>query len=117
MEKTIISLIVQYTIIFYYQRVIKWTLFSRTGQTDTFSDPLVEKNRVRSRKNISFTRVVVTLAWLRHQTLHSQNTLFFPSYTIYYYSNLSNLFNNLLFADTNQIFLKCFSTFRKNKLQ
>ena len=46
---------------------------SRVRQTNPFSDPLVEKNRVRHGKNVNFTRVVVTLALLGHQTSHSQN--------------------------------------------
>ena len=50
-----------------------------------FYDSLVEKSRVRDEKNIKFTRVVITLALLGHQTLHSQNKFFFPSWTIYYY--------------------------------
>ena len=35
-------------------------------------------------KNIYFTRVVITIALLEHETSHSQNTFFFPSCTIYY---------------------------------
>ena len=56
----------------------------RAGQTNPFSDIIVEKNRVQHEKNIYFTRVVATLALLGHQTSHSQNNFFFPSYTIYY---------------------------------
>ena len=54
-------------------------------QTNPLSDPIVEKNRVQHGKNIYFTRVVVTLALLWHQTSHSQNKFFFPSCTMYYY--------------------------------
>ena len=39
----------------------KWILLSRMGQTNTFSNTLVQKNRVRHGKNIYFTRVVFTL--------------------------------------------------------
>ena len=35
-------------------------------------------SNVKHRKNIYFTRVVVTLALLGHQTSHSQNKFFFP---------------------------------------
>ena len=62
---------------FFYQRGIKWTLLPRLGQTNPFSDPLVEKTS--HGRNIHFTRVVVTLDLLEHQTLHSQNKFFFPS--------------------------------------
>ena len=60
---------------------MKWTLLPRTGQTNPLSDPLVEKSRVQHEKNIYFTRVVVTLALLGHQTSLSQNKFFFP-YTL-----------------------------------
>ena len=33
----------------------------RAGQTKSFSNPLVKKNRVRQGKNIYFTRVVATI--------------------------------------------------------
>ena len=52
------------------------------GANKSIFDPLVEKNRVRYGKNINFTRVVVTLALLGHQTSHLQNKFFVPSYTI-----------------------------------
>ena len=68
---------------FFYQRAIKWTLLPRAGQTNPLSDPIVEKNHVQHGKNIYFTRVVVTLALLGHQTSHSQNKFFFPSCTMY----------------------------------
>ena len=42
------------------------------GYKNTFFDLVVEKNRVRQGKNINFTRVVVTLALLGHQTSHSK---------------------------------------------
>ena len=42
------------------------------GTKNSFSDPLVEKNRVQHGKNINFTRVTVTLALLGNQTSHSQ---------------------------------------------
>ena len=49
------------------------------GQTN----PSIEKKSCAPRENINFTRVVVTLALLGHQTSHSQNKFFFPSCTIY----------------------------------
>ena len=57
----------------------------RAGQTNPFSEPLVEKNRVWYGKNINFTRVVVTLALLGHQTSRAQNKFVLPSCIIYYY--------------------------------
>ena len=66
-------------ITFFYQRAIKWTLLTRAEQTNPLSDPLVEKKSCATReKKIYFTRVVVTLALLGHQTSHSQNKFFFP---------------------------------------
>ena len=49
----------------------------RAGQANHFSDPLVEKKCVRHGENINFTRVVVTLAFLRHQTSHLQHKFCF----------------------------------------
>ena len=47
--------------------------------------PPSRKKNVRHEKNIHFTRVVVTLALLGHQTSHSQNTFFslVAQYTIH----------------------------------
>ena len=56
------------------------------GQKNQFSDPLVGKNRVQHGKNIDFTRVVVALALLGHQTSHSQNKFFFPCCIIILFS-------------------------------
>ena len=69
---------------FLYYRVIKWILLPRTVQTNPFSDTLIEKNRVRHGNDINFTRVIVTLAFLGHQTSHLQKKFFFPSCIIYY---------------------------------
>ena len=44
----------------------------------TFWPASRKKNRVQHGKSIYFTRVVVTLALLGHQTSHSQNKFFFP---------------------------------------
>ena len=51
--------------------------FSKKRHKNPFFYPLVEKNRVRhGMKDINFTRVVVTLTLLGHQTAHSQNKYF-----------------------------------------
>ena len=76
--------VAQYTI--FYLRVIKWILLPRMGWQNPFFNPPVDKNRVEHRKNINYTRVVVTLAFLEHPTSHSQNYFFslVAQYTIFY---------------------------------
>ena len=74
------------------------------GQTNPFSDPLLEKNRVRHKMNINFTRVVVTLALLWHQTSHSQDKFFLTSCTIYYFYVEYDFF--LLGGSKNGFFLR-----------
>ena len=59
---------------FLNQRFIKWILWPGARHTSPFYDPLVQKqNRVRHGKNIYFTRVVVSLLLIGHQTSHLQN--------------------------------------------
>ena len=71
-------LLVPHTIVFLLAGH-KVDFLTRAEQENPFSEPLKEKeNRVRDGKNINFIRVVVTLALFGHQTLHSQNKLFFP---------------------------------------
>ena len=41
-------------------------------------------------KNIYFTCVIVDLALLGHETLHTQNKLFFPIFTMYYLTFRTN---------------------------
>ena len=82
--------IIYHEIVFFYQRVIKRILFPRVGQKNPFSDPIVVKNRMALGKNINFTRLVVTLALLGHQTSHSQSKFFslVAQYTILYYRTI-----------------------------
>ena len=82
---------------------------------------LVEKKSCAIRKNINFIHVVVTLALLRHQTLHSQNKFFFPSCTIYYflsscityYSFREGKARNFAYIETSNYLKK---THRKKKM-
>ena len=46
------------------------------GETNTFIDPRVEKNRVQHGKNAYLKSVIIALALLGHQTSHLQNKLF-----------------------------------------
>ena len=59
------------------KKILRFICLPRTGQKNPLYDPQVEINRVQHGKNINFTRVVVTLALLWHQTSHPQNKFFF----------------------------------------